>query len=235
MCAQCGDTATLLAQLAGIVEAELSRLGLRVDAPRRPEPPAPPQFQQEKPAMPEWFVSYAWGDDKTTEGQKREQRVNEACEAALAAGKSIQRDKNVLRPGESIERFMKRITAGDRVFVFLSDQYLKSPFCMYELSGVCRKCGHDADEFRQRVHLWTLDDAKIWEPDDRAQYGRHWREKYEKLKPCVADLGNRDLLARERMRTFHADVGEILATVADTVQPRQFSDFLQWGCDEPPP
>jgi hypothetical protein len=37
------------------------------------------------------------------------------------------------------------------------------------------------------------------------------------------------------MRTFHHEVGDILATIADTVQPRRFDEFLRWGFDDPRP
>lgn len=39
----------------------------------------------------------------------------------------------------------------------------------------------------------------------------------------------------QRMRTFHHEVGDILATIADTVQPRRFDEFLRWGFDDPRP
>jgi internalin A len=84
------------------------------------------EFRQEKSAMPEWYVSYAWGEDKTSEGKAREKVVDNLCAIALAEGHQILRDKEVLGLGDSISRFMERIGAGDRVFVILSDKYLRS-------------------------------------------------------------------------------------------------------------
>jgi hypothetical protein len=62
---------------------------------------------------PEWYVSYAWGDDRTPEGRTREKIVDRLCEAAKAQGYSILRDKNVMNPGDSISAFMRRIGTGD--------------------------------------------------------------------------------------------------------------------------
>ena len=83
--------------------------------------------------------------------------------------------------------------------------------------------------------LRQQDDADIRTPEGRGAYTGYWRERHERLRPHVADLGERDLLAWQRMRTFHHEVGDILATLADTVQPRRFDDFLRWGFADPPP
>lgn len=185
--------------------------------------------------MPSWYVSYAWGDDRTPAGLTREEKVDAACAAARARGQPIRRDRDDLRPGDGIQRFMEAIGAGDRVFVFLSDKYLRSPFCMFELCEVWRNSRQDADALRRRLRIWTLDDADLWTIPGRARYARHWRERHAELEPLVADLGGRDLLAWQRMRTFHHEVGDILATIADTVQARDFDAFLRWGFDDPPP
>ena len=172
-------------------------------------------------------MSYAWGDDKSDLGRAREKSVDDACAAAEERGTPINRDKNALRPGDSIEQFMRRIGEGDRIFVFLSDKYLRSPFCMFELSEVWRNCRQDPATLRRRVRLWTVESTDIWTPQERATYARFWREQHESLAKHVRDLGERDLLAWERMRRFHTEVGDILAAFADTVQPRSFKAFLQ--------
>jgi hypothetical protein len=48
-------------------------------------------------------------------------------------GWQILRDSSVLRSGELISGFMKRIGLADHVIVVLSDKYLRSPYCMTEL------------------------------------------------------------------------------------------------------
>ncbi len=88
---------------------------------------------------------------------------------------------------------------------------------------------------RDRLRLWTLDDADVWTLEGRGAYAGHWRRKHQQLRRHVVDLGGRDLLAWQRMRTFHHEVGDILATLADTVQPRHFDEFLRWGFAGPPP
>src|SRR5277367_601158 len=80
------------------------------------------------------------------------------CELAIARGDPIIRDK--AGRGDRISDFIRAIGKGDRVYVLLSNEYLKSPFCMFELFEVRRNSRHDEDEFRQRVRLYAVDDAK---------------------------------------------------------------------------
>ena len=83
---------------------------------------------------------------------------------------------NVLGLGESISKFMQRIGRADRVFVVLSDRYLRSPYCMFELFEVWRNCRREEAEFVQRVRAYTLPGTNISRPRDRLQYAIHWKE-----------------------------------------------------------
>jgi TIR domain len=82
---------------------------------------------------PEIFVSYSWGDDSSEDAWKRAEVVDRLCETLDKDGWHILRDSNVLRSGELISGFMKRIGLADHVIVVLSDKYLRSPYCMTEL------------------------------------------------------------------------------------------------------
>ena len=55
------------------------------------------------------------------------------CAEAEKKGIKIIRDKTAMRYGDRISKFMKPHRSGDRIFVFLSDKYLKSAYCMNEL------------------------------------------------------------------------------------------------------
>jgi internalin A len=129
---------------------------------------------------------------------------------------------------------MKRIGRGDRVFVVLSDKYLKSPFCMYELSEVWRTCRQEEEEFLERIRVFTLPCAEIWRPIDRARYAVHWKTEHEELEKVVKEhgydiLGEQDAIKFKRMKTFSRDIGDILATVADVLQPRDFEELVRYG------
>jgi internalin A len=234
---QDGQAAALLQRAAAVVERAQEQLGMRPVAVERSSPAveareeAPMTFRQEKPAIPEWYVSYAWGDDRTPEGQARERVVDELCAAATASGRLILRDKNVLGLGESISAFMRRIGAGDRVFVILSDKYLRSPHCMFELCEIWRTSRQEGPAFLERVRVYTLGDADVWKPLSRAQYAAHWKREHDEMEAFVREhggtsiLGERDFAAFRRMGEFYRHVGDILATLADIVQPHSFEDL----------
>ena len=80
--------------------------------------------------MPEYehsvFISYAWGEE-------REEIVNEIDEALQKRGLKIVRDKRDLDYKGFISQFMERIGQGNCVIVVISDKYLRSENCMFEL------------------------------------------------------------------------------------------------------
>jgi len=243
---QDGDAATLLQRLVPIVEKAQAQLGLSpltverssLAADIRDE--APMKFGQEKPREPEWYVSYAWGEDKTPEGRERERIVDELCATARARAHIIRRDKEVLGLGDSISKFMKRIGAGDRIFAILSDKYLRSSFCMFELSEIWRTSRQESSAFLKRVRVYTLGDADIWKPRSRLRYAAHWKEEHDKMEADVHKVGLSALSGRSaaefrQMGEFYRHVDDILATLADIVQPRSFDELIRYGFDEDRP
>ena len=94
----------------------------------------------------EYYVSYAWNDD-TPGGPEREAFVDQLCAAAEKKDIKIIRDKTAMRYGDRISKFMSRIAHGDRIFIVLSDKYLKSAYCMSELLDIWRNCKEDPDAF----------------------------------------------------------------------------------------
>jgi internalin A len=174
--AQGGNARDLLEMVATEVEQENGRagfrperagqpivgrliMGLRIDpqgitATKETEVQTTAQFGPTPRPQPAWYVSYAWGDT-TPEGRKREEVVNFLCEEARKVGKPIHRDKDEVGFGESIEKFMTQLAGGDRVFIVLSDKYLKSTFCMSELLAAWRKSESDPDVFLRNAHLFA--------------------------------------------------------------------------------
>src|SRR5580658_4504747 len=180
-----------------------------------------------------WFVSYAWKDDKTAEGKEREAIVDRLCEEAEARGAPIVRDKDALRIGDSISKFMDQIGQGDRIFAILSEKYLKSPFCMYELFSVWRECRQNEEEFVDRLRVYVLDDAKIFSPGDRMVIARYWRDQFREISKALAEdpelVGRSDFTSFSLMVGFAHQVAEILAIIANRRQPQKFEELVAFG------
>ena len=236
---QGGAAAELLARLVWEVEWQQQRLSLHPEpadqppAARPAEPERPMTFTPEPTMENDWYVSYAWSDD-TPEGREREVIVDRLCAAAEAAGTPILRDKSELSHGDSISAFMRRLGAGSRVFVILSEKYLRSPACMFELSEIWRNCKHDKELFRRTVRVYTLPCATIWTARDRIGHAVHWKTQHKELDDAVKEhgttiLGDHDHHALRQMGFFFTHVGDMLGTLADTVQPRSFDELVKHG------
>ena len=151
----------------------------------------------------------------------------------------IKRDKTAMSYGDRISKFMKEIGKGDRIFIVLSDKYLKSPYCMSELLDAWINCKENEDEFVRRTRVFVLECATIATPKERIHYAKYWREKFQELDELVKTEG--DLLAVQdhvdhgRMRRFVYETANILQLVQDTLRPTSFEAFVKYGFDDPPP
>ena len=115
--------------------------------------------------QPEIFLSYAWGGESET-------IVNDLDSAFKAKGIVLIRDKRDLGFKGMITEFMQRIGKGQAVVVVISDKYLKSPYCMFELLEIYRNL-----DFKERIFPIVLSDANIFDPEPRMEYYEVWKLK----------------------------------------------------------
>jgi len=245
-----GQAVELLRQLQKWIEGEIKRSGcrdweiketsdpLRLAHPQKadqhravgaePRDAAPERtLEFTPPPTDPYCVSYAWNDESKA-------MVDRLCEEANRRGKTVLRDLTGLGLGESISKFMRRLGSGDRVFVFLSDKYLKSPYCMYELLEVWRNSKMADEEFRRRIRVFRLRDAKMMSPPERARCAKYWKEQFTELDALVREegadlLGEADFKRYKLMQDFAHHVGDVLALIADTLQPTDFDQLVKYG------
>jgi hypothetical protein len=122
------------------------------------------------------FISYAWGGE-------REEIVNQIDKALQERGLKIIRDKRDLGYRGSINEFMERIGRGNCVIVVISDKYLRSPNCMFELVEIA-----EGKQFHDRIFPIVLADANIYDPLKRIEYVRHWEIKRAELAEAMKTL-----------------------------------------------
>jgi len=122
------------------------------------------------------FVSYAWGGE-------REEVVNQIDGALQKRGIKIIRDKRDLGYKGSISEFMERIGQGNCVIVVISDKYLRSPNCMFELVEIA-----DGKQFHDRIFPVVLNDANIYDPVKRLDYVKHWEMKRGELAQAMREV-----------------------------------------------
>jgi len=122
------------------------------------------------------FISYAWGSE-------REEIVNKLDEALQSRGIKITRDKRDLDYKGSIKEFMERIGQGNCVIVIVSDKYLRSPNCMFELVEIAEN-----KQFHDRIFPIVLADADIYDPIKRIGYVKYWEDKRAELAKAMKTL-----------------------------------------------
>jgi internalin A len=122
------------------------------------------------------FISYAWGGE-------REEVVNQIDQTLQQRGLKITRDKRDLGYKGSIKEFMEQIGKGNCVIVVVSDKYLRSPNCMFELVEIA-----DNKQFHDRIFPIVLADANIYDPIKRIEYVKYWEEKRAELAKAIKTL-----------------------------------------------
>lgn len=174
-----------------------------------------------KEAKPQVFISYAWG------GQS-EEIVNLLENTFRKRRVTIVRDKRELLYKDLIKEFMQRISRGKAVIVVISDKYLKSPSCMYELTEIAAHGG-----VYDRIFPIILPDAQIHKPVRRVRYVKYWEEQIKELDDALKDVSAANLQGlREdidnytRIRNTIADLTDTLRNMnALTPEMLQNSDF----------
>lgn len=169
------------------------------------------------------FISYAWSGEQ-------EEIVNQIEQALRAQGLRIIRDKRDLGYKGSISEFMKRIGTGDCVIVVISDKYLRSPNCMFELVEIAEN-----KQFYDRIFPIVLADADIYRPVRQIQYIKHWEAEIKELKETLGTVDPTHLEGiYEQLNLYDRirdNISRLTAIVSDmntlTPEMHQEADFTQ--------
>jgi hypothetical protein len=197
-----------------------------------PAPKVVPESNASADVLPRVAVSYAWKEER---GGTSALAVETFCEQLRANGIEVIRDKDRVRHGESLSEFMQSIGASDRLCVFLSQDYLRSQNCMYELLVAWNRSKDNPKEFRSRVMVWVMPGAEgIRSMETRLQtYATFWRNERDRLAALVKEhvtevLSSASQAEYRRAVDITNAVDEILAFIADQLVPRSMNEFADW-------
>jgi hypothetical protein len=96
------------------------------------------------------FVSYAWTEESNA--------IVDHLQSELAKhGIRLLRDREEIRYRDSVRDFMRRLGQGKAVVAIISEKYLKSENCMFEMLEITR-----AGTLRERIFPIVLADANIY-------------------------------------------------------------------------
>ncbi|GCA91367.1 HEAT repeat domain-containing protein [Microcystis aeruginosa] len=123
-----------------------------------------------QPMNQQVYISYNWQEDSN-------EMANQLVQAFAAKGIEIIRDKTHTTYKDSIKNFMRQIGQGKCVVAVISDRYLKSENCMFELVEIARN-----GDFYQRIFPIILPDARIHKDFERIDYLKYWEDEKAKLQ-----------------------------------------------------
>ncbi|MEP1613531.1 MAG: hypothetical protein ABJL72_16630, partial [Roseobacter sp.] len=143
-------------------------------------------------------------------------------------------DVNELGYGDKIEPFMRDLAEGSRIYIWLTDQYLKSPYCMFELHQIWHRSLMEAQNefqsentFDQRV-LIVLGDASVRLETDIEVYRLFWDEQFEAISAEMQIMHEVDLVTlrdRNAISRFKSNTGSILRYVRSRIHHSCFEDI----------
>ncbi|MFN9260252.1 HEAT repeat domain-containing protein [Microcystis sp.] len=129
-----------------------------------------------QPMNQQVYISYNWQEDSN-------EMANQLVQAFDAKGIEIIRDKTHTTYKDSIKNFMRQIGQGKCVVAVISDRYLKSENCMFELVEIARN-----GDFYQRIFPIILPDARIYKDFERIDYLKYWEDEKAKLQAKYKQL-----------------------------------------------
>ncbi len=132
----------------------------------------------------------------------------------------VVRDKSSLSPWDSLTDFMKTIRRQDLVVLIVSDQYLKSTGCMFEVSEAMKD-----DDWNEKCMYVVADDAReIYNPLAHVLYHKFWRDKEEELMNALEKIGDpvrSEALLKEivTVRRIQDNLSVFLGNIKDCYNP----------------
>jgi hypothetical protein len=166
-----------------------------------------------QPMNQQVYISYNWQEDSN-------EMANQLVQAFAAKGIEIIRDKTHTSYKDSIKNFMQQIGQGKCVVVVISDRYLKSENCMFELVEIARN-----GDFYQRIFPIILPDARIHKAIERLQYIQHWEGRIQELENAMHSGGLANLQGITDDLNLYTEIRHRIASLTDILKDMNTLDI----------
>lgn len=125
---------------------------------------------------PTIYISHAWGGES-------EKIVGKIMKKFAAEGIEITMDKKDLGYRQSINDFMLNLGAADAIIIVVSDKYLHSEYCMFELLQIYKN-----KNILDRIFPVVLDEVSIAKSTDRLDLVKFWETQTNELENKIREL-----------------------------------------------
>ena len=175
------------------------------------------------------YFSYAWGNES-------ESLIDKLYASLKKDGFNVVRDKANLKYKGVISNFMKDIGKGNIVIVAISDKYLKSRFCMFELYEVYRNCGLNKEDFMKKVFPIREEDINLSDASVIDHYDKFWKAEELKWEALIKDksqnITTEQFAQYEIIRRIVSEIVNLLYFLSDinALDPELLAknDFLEF-------
>lgn len=169
-------------------------------------PYLPMELEPTVPDTPEVFVSYAWNNESCA-------IVDNLQQALDGQGIRLLRDREEVRYKDSIRDFMRRIGKGKCVVVVISEKYLKSENCMFEMVEIAK-----AEGLRERIFPIVLGDANIYKATGRIRYVKHWEDEIHELDEALKSVRGDNLNNLQKDLNLYSEIRRLFDRITDTLR-----------------
>ncbi len=118
------------------------------------------------------------------------------------------RDKRDLGFKGRIKEFMETIGRGKAVILVISEKYLKSKNCMFELLQVAK-----LGDFTERIFPVVLESAGIYNPIERLRYVQYWEQQQKELDEAIKTVSAANLQGFREDIDLYAEIRATLPSL----------------------
>lgn len=155
------------------------------------------------------FLSYCWNDSTEADRIYRYFKSSQNIE--------LHRDTIDIKKWGSIKKYMQSIRDMDYTIILISDAYLKSANCMYEILEVMQD-----RNYRDKIFPAVIC-SEIYSPITRAKYVKYWQNEFRELENNLKgidmqNLGNLPEELKQR-QDISSNIAKFLDIVSDMNNP----------------
>lgn len=182
--------------------------------------------------IPEIYISYAW--EKQEDGTNWPPILKNLYDELISNNFKVQIDIQKLKYKDNIKTFMKELGAGRYIICIISEKYLKSLNCMYEVLQMLKY-----QNFQDRIFPILLSDAKIYNSSKIIHYLLYWEEKINQLNNEAKSLSNIAYAApifedieimneiRRALAKFGDEIGNMNLLTSETHDISNFKELIE--------
>jgi len=157
---------------------------------------------------PKVFFSYAWGGE-------REKIVDDLYDSLKKDDKyEVIRDKVNLGYKGLISEFMKGIGKGNFVVIVLSDKYLRSEYCMFELYELYRNSSLNSVELLKKIYPIRVENLDLNNTKVLREYFTYWKDLEAEWKSLVTDF-DADQRKHRMIQSIRSSISDLLSFLND--------------------